>query len=298
MTTRTKGPGAGFGWLTRGIDVACRHPGPLLKGAAVLLAACLLPSLAMLPFQVHAVQSGAQASPSLFRGLMLLSMVLGLLVVPLYAGYLQVIDAAERGQPARARDIFRPYAQGQAPRLIGYALLLVVIYFALMVLAVLVAGGGIAGWYMQVIAAQANHLPPPGLPAGFMVFLALFTVLWLFMMGFYAISLGQVSLGNRSVFGSLGDGLVGALKNALPLIVFALGLLLASIVAAIAIALLILVVTLLAKLVGGWLVLVVAIPLYIAMALAMYATMFGVMYHLWRDVCGDAVPPDMAPAAI
>jgi hypothetical protein len=298
MTTRSKGPGAGFGWLTRGIDVARRHPRPLLGGAGLLLVACLLPSLATLPFQFHAMQPGAQPNPVVFGGLMLFSMLLGLLVVPLYAGYLQVIDAAERGQRPRARDIFKPYAQGQAPRLIGYALVLMVVFVALFALVLLAAGGGLVGWYMQAIAAQANHLPPPGLPAGFMSTFALLMVLWLFLMGFYAISLGQVSLGNRSVLGSIGDGVTGALKNVLPLLVFALSLTLVWIVATIALVLLVLVVGLLAKLVGMWLVFVLAIPLYILMVLAMYAVMFGVMYHLWRDVCGDDAAAGLAPAAI
>jgi hypothetical protein len=30
----------------------------------------------------------------------------------------------------------------------------------------------------------------------------------------------------------------------------------------------------------------------------MYAVMFGVMYHLWRDVCGDDAAAGLAPAAI
>ncbi|MGN2254168.1 hypothetical protein ACFWZ4_12370 [Frateuria sp. GZRe12] len=298
MTTRSKGPGAGLGWLTRGIDVAFRHPRPLMGGAGLLLVACLLPSLATLPFQWHAMQPGAQPNPVMFGGLMLFSMLLGLLVVPLYAGYLQMVDAAARGQRPHARDIFKPYAQGQAPRLMGYALVLMAVFVALFALVLLAAGGGLVGWYMQAIAAQANHLPPPGLPAGFMSTFALLMVLWLFMMGFYAISLGQVSLGNRSVFGSIGDGVAGALKNVLPLLVFALSLVLVWIVATIALVLLVLVVGLLAKLVGMWLVFVLAIPLYVLMVLVMYAVMFGMMYHLWRDVCGDDAATGLAPAAV
>ncbi|MGN2241880.1 hypothetical protein ACFWZU_00065 [Frateuria sp. GZRR33] len=298
MTTRSNGPAAGFGWLARGIEVARRHPGPLLGGAALLLVTCLLPSLVTLPYQLHAMQPGVQASPAMLGGLMLLSMLFGLLVFPLYAGYLQVIDAAERGQRARARDIFKPYAQGQALRLIGYALLMIVVYVALAALVLMAAGGGLAGWYMQAMTAQLNHVPPPALPAGFMTTVALLALLGLFMMGFYAISLGQVSLGQRSVFGSLGDGVVGALKNVLPLLVFALSMLLVWIVASIALVLLVLVVTLLAKLVGLWLVFALAIPLYIAMVVAIYAVMFGVMYHLWRDVCGSAAPPAMASVAV
>lgn len=126
--------------------------------------------------------------------------------------------------------------------------------------------------------------------------MALFTVLCLFMMGFYSISLGQITLRQRSVFGAIGDGIVGALKNLLPLLVFALSFLLVGVVAIIAIALVAFLLALLGKLVGVWLVLVLMIPFYIAVMLLMFTMTFGAMYHLWRDVCGDGITPDMAPA--
>ena len=109
-------------------------------------------------------------------------------------------------------------------------------------------------------------------------------------MGVYSISLGQVALGGRSVLGAIGDGLVGSLKNVLPMLVFAVSLVVAWIVAGIALAIFVVVATLLAKLVGAWLLIVVLVPIYIVLVLAMFAVMFGAMYHLWRDVCGDATP--------
>ncbi|WP_266183224.1 hypothetical protein [Dyella humicola] len=296
MTTRSKGPAAGFGWLTNGIRVSFRHPKPLLGGAALLVVACLLPTLITLPMQFHAMRAGTPQSPATFGWIMAISMLLGLLIAPLYAGYLQVVDAAERGLPARARDIFKPYRQGEAWRVIGLGLAIGVIYVAVLGIVIAATGGGIAGWYMQVLTAQATHQPPPGLPNGFGILMTLFTVLGLFMLGFYAISLGQVSLGHRSVFGAIGDGIVGALKNLLPLLVFAVSLALVWIVVIIAFALVALLLALLGKLVGPWLMFVLIIPLYVALVLAMFAVMFGVMYHLWRDVCGDDIVPDMAPA--
>ncbi len=296
MTTRFKGPSAGFGWLKNGISVGFRHPKPLLGGAAFLMVACLLPALITMPMQFHAISAGTPQSPATFGWMMALSMLFGLLIVPLYAGYLQVVDAAERGLPARARDIFKPYQQGEAWRLIGFGLTIGVVYVAVLGIIIAVSGGGIAGWYMQVLAAQATHQPPPGWPQGFGIAIALFTVLVLFMLGFYAISLGQIALGRRSVFGAIGDGIVGALKNVLPLLVFAVSLVLAWIAVAIAIGLVALLLALLGKLVGPWLIIVLVIPLYVAMALTMFGVMFGVMYHLWRDVCGDDIVPDMTPA--
>jgi hypothetical protein len=294
MTTRSKGPLAGFGWLNRGISVSYRHPKPLFGGAAFLLLAALLPSLITLPMQLHAINAGTPLSPATFGWATVGSMLLGLLLVPLYAGYLQVIDAAEHGRPARARDIFKPYRQGEALRVIGYGLALIVVYIAILAIVIAATGGGIVSWYMQVLTTQASHQPPPALPHGFGITIALFVVLGIFMMGFYAISLGQVALRQRSVFGAIGDGLIGALKNLLPLLVFAVSLVLAWIVAAIAIVIVAALLALIGKLVATWLVFVLIVPLYIAFLLMMFTVMFGVMYHLWRDVCGDDIVTGMA----
>lgn len=289
MTTRSKGPLAGFGWLARGIKVGLRHPRPLLGGAALLLLACLLPSLLTLPMRLHAMHTGTPPTAAAVGWTMAGSMLLGLLIMPLYAGYLQVIDAAERGVPARARDIFGPYRDGDALRLIGFGLLMLLVYAAVVVIVVAAAGGGLIHWYMQVLTAPVSQPPALGLPDGFMTAIALFIVLGLFMTGVYAISLGQVALRRRGVFGALADGLAGALKNVLPLVSFALSLVLAWLVVGIAVMLIALLLALLGKLAGGWLVLALAAPLYIVLLLAMFAVMFGVMYHLWRDVCDEGV---------
>lgn len=290
MTTRSKGPLAGFDWLKRGISVGYRHPKPLLGGAALLVLACLLPSLITLPLQYFTLREGAQPSFASFGGITAISMLLSLLVVPLYAGYLQVIDAAEQGLPARARDIFKPYRQGDALRLIGYGLAVILLYVAMFGLIIAVAGGGIANWYMQAMAAQIGHRPPPGLPDGFGLMIALFMLLGLWMTGFYAISLGQVALRRRNVVGAIGDGIAGALKNLLPLLVFAVSSLLAWLVVAIVLVLAVLLLALIGKLLSPWLVIVLLVPIYVAMMLAMFAMMFGVMYYLWRDVCGGDDP--------
>ncbi|MBS0432406.1 MAG: hypothetical protein JSS21_08410 [Proteobacteria bacterium] len=296
MTTRAKGPLSGFGWLQRGIGVGFRHPKPIFGGAGFLLLACLVPSLITLPLQFQMRTAGASPNLVIFGGIMVVSMLIGLLIVPLYAGYLQVIDAAERGLPTRARDIFNPYRQGEAVRLIGYGLALIAIYIAVLAVVIAATGGGIARWYMQVLSAQANHQLPPGLPPGFGIAMALLTVFGLFMMGFYSVSLGQIALRRRGVFHAIGDGVMGALKNLLPLIVLAVTLVLAWIVVMIAFAILAVLLALLGKLVGAWLMLLLVIPLYIALLLVVLTVMFGVVYYLWRDVCGGDPASGMAPA--
>lgn len=294
MTTQSKGPWAGFGWLQRGISVGFRHPKPIYGGAIILLLLVMVPSLAMLPFQFHVAATGAPPNPTLFTGIMAGSMLLGLLLVPLYAGYLQVIDAAERGLPAGIGGIFNLYRHGGALRVIGYGVALVVIYLALVGIVILAAGHGIVSWYMQVLAAQTSHVPPPGLPQGFGIAMALFTVMALFMMGFYSVSLGQVALGDRSVLNAIGDGFLGALKNLLPLIVLAISLIVAWIVLLVVFVIVGFIIGMLGVFVGKWLLFALLIPMYIVLGLVVFAVMFGVMYHLWRDVCGGDTLPGTA----
>ena len=297
MTTRSNGPLAGFGWLQKSVDIAYRHPKPVFGGAAILMLLSVLPALLVVLMQFHSIHPGTPASPTEIVGIMAGPALLSLLIIPIYAGYLQVIGAAEQDLPARARDVLKPYRNGEAWRIIGYGLAMMLIYYALITGVIVVSSGGdIAAWYMQLMVAQANHLPPPPVPSGFGIMMALLALVGLLMLGFYAISLGQVALGGRSVFGAIGDGAVGALKNVLPLLVLALSVIVAFIVAAIVIAILAAVIILLGKLVGAWLMFLLLIPLYIAFLLLMQVVMFGVMYAIWRSTCGDDMASDAMPS--
>jgi sensor histidine kinase YesM len=247
--------------------------------------------------QFSAAKAGVPLSPGTFGWIMAIPMLFSLLLMPLYAGYLQLVDAAERELPASASDIFKPYRQGEALRLIGYAVAVILLYVAISGLIIVATGGGLASWYMQAMIAQPNQqLPPPTLPPGFGISMILFMLFFLFLSGFYAISLGQVALNRRNAFGAIGDGVIGALKNMLPLLVFAVSALLGWIGVAIVLILLVGLLALIGKLVGTWLVVVLLIPVYIALVLVMFSAMFGVMYYLWRDVCSDDIVPDVAEA--
>jgi hypothetical protein len=293
MALRSRGPLAGLGWLKRAIHLGHGNPKATFGGAALLCVAMLVPMLISLPMELDALRAGGQPSPTMMFVAMALSAVAGLLLVPAYAGYLRVIDAAERGRPVRAQDVFAPYRQGEVLRFVGYGLAMFVVYMAMVAIVIAATGGGIARWYMQLLTAQAGgQVAVPALPADFGLAMALFGGLGLLVMGIYAISLGQVALGGRSVLGAIGDGVVGSLKNVLPLLVFVVAAVLAWIVVAIVFALAAVGLSLLGKLVGLWLVFVLMVPLYIALMLVVFVVMFGVMYHLWRDVCGD----DAAPA--
>lgn len=305
MTTRSNRSPAGYEWLTRGIRVGFAHPRPIYVSAALMLVVSMLPALFTLPYQLHLSAAGTPPSLTTLGVLEACSIVVSLLLVPINAGFLQVIDAAERGLPARARDIFNPYRNGEAGRLIGFgvAYMLIMIVVMALVVGIMMAafGSDIVHWYGEVLQAQASRAPPPPLPGGFGIGMTLTMLAFIPLMGFYAIGFGQVALNRRPVFGALRDGVAGAFGNLLPLFVLALCTALVFAIAMIAFVvvfmLLILLVVGLAKLVGTWLLvlLVLLIPVAIAALLLEIAVIYGILYHTWRDVCGDDTTPPPVP---
>src|SRR3546814_2811548 len=126
--------------------------------------------------------------------------------------------------------------------------------------------------------------------------MALCTLAGLFFGGFYTIGFGQVALRGRSVGSALADGVAGTLKNVL------IGLLaVVAFVGFFAFALVAMLVILLLAAIGGLvhpvLAALLAAPVYFGALLVLYVVMFGVMYFMWRDVCGEGgdappLPPD------
>jgi hypothetical protein len=298
MQLRAMGPGSGWSWLKRGINLGARNPKAIFGAAALLMLVALVPS---------ALQLGAQFGLGLQGGALL--GVVGLatlasvvLMPPLVGGFLRIIDATEHGRPAHPTALFDVFKQGQgAGRLIGFGLLMTVIYVVVFALVLRLAfGEGFFDWYWQVmnLATQQHgaidpHAVPPmpeGMSGHIGRVMAFGIVFVLFIGGVYAIGFGQIALSSRSIGGALVDGVVGAFKNLLPILVlaicsFGLGLLLM-----IGVGLLVALLAVVGGLVHPALSLLLALPVYLGMLLVIYVVMFGVIYHLWRDVCGEEPP--------
>ncbi len=284
MSTRAMGPLAGIRWLKTGINLGRINAKAIFGAATLVLVGTLLPSAITYP-----LQKAVATDPRIFGIIMLISMLAGLLLAPLIGGFFSVIDAAENGRPAKATDVFALYRRGAFARMVGFGFGMLVLYAIAMGLVFAVVGTGIVHWYMAVLAAQANHHPAaiPSLPAGFGAAMALGSVLWLLIAGVYAIALGQAALAGRTALDALRDGLLGSLKNLLPLLVLVIVGFFAMLVFILVLGLLVMLLALLGKLVGTWLMIVLVVPLYIAMFLALYVVMFGAMYAMWRDICAD-----------
>lgn len=294
MTTRANGPLAGIAWLRRGFNSGRHNPRAIFGGAALIMVAALIPGF--LQAFAHAVLKPGPGAATIIAALTTVLAVV--LLGPLMGGYLRVVDRSERGEPAQAADVIAPFRNAHdAKRLIGFSFIMLLVQLGALSLLFALFGHALQNlqdWYLRV-AELLQHatpdkpaqLPPP--PDGLGGLFSLGGLFALFVAAVFAVGFGQVALQGRNLGAALVDGLAGAARNLLPLLVMA----------AVAFALMMaagVVLVLVAGILGllhPVLAVAVFLPLYMVFVLVMYVVMFGVMYHLWRDVAGD--PP--APAA-
>lgn len=293
MTTHAMGPLAGLSWLKRAINLGRHNARAVFGGAALLMVVALVPSVIQLALQ-SLLKPDTNGSLVIAAALTLFSIVL---LPPLVGGYLRLIHASESGRPAQASDVLAPLRnRSDAVRLIGFGLLMTAIYLMVALAVIKLFGEGLIEWYLQVLALSQQGGAPdasalPALPDGFGRVLGLGSLLALFLSGVYAIGFGQVALTARSIGGAIGDGLVGTLKNLLPMLVLAVVVFLASILLGLVLGLVLGLLAVIGGLVHPALSVALVLPLYIALLVVLYVVMFGVMYYFWRDVCGEAPPP-------
>ncbi|QOD91170.1 hypothetical protein H2514_00285 [Lysobacter sp. CW239] len=289
MTTRAMGPMAGIGWLTRALNLGRNNPKAIFGGVALLTLTMLVAAVAGAMLQAGIVMVLGNSISAMVAGMAVMMVVVVVLMAMLLVGFLRLIDAVESGRPARALGVFAGFGDLAASlRTIGFFVLLAIVQNLLLLGLLSVLASDVIGWYVQAMqASMAGGAPPEltSLPNGLGIASVLMLVIGLVFYGVQAVGLCQIALRGRGVFGAMADGFAGAVKNLLPLLVFVLACLVAMVVLAIAVFLLAMLIGLIGKFVGVWLAIVLAVPLYFAAMLAMYAVMFGAMYHLWRDVC-------------
>ncbi len=302
MTTRAMGPMAGIGWLTRALNLGRNNPKAIFGGVALLAIAMLAATFAGVLLQAGIVMALGSSVTAMVVGMAVMMVIVLVLMAMLLVGFLRLIDAVENGRPARALGVFAGF--GDLPtsvRTIGFFVLLAIVQNLLLVGLLSVLAADVIGWYAQLMQASMMGGAPAeltSLPNGLGIASMVLLVVGLVFYCVQAVGLCQIALRGRGVFSALADGFVGAVKNLLPLLVLLVAGLLALAVLAIAVLLLGVLIGLLGKFVAGWLAIALAVPLYLAAMLAVYAVMFGVMYHLWRDVCGGGSDHAVMPEAL
>jgi hypothetical protein len=295
MTTKAVGPVKGWDWLMRAVNLGRNNPKAIFGATAWVALVALIPTAIQL-----CLQYVFRASPSAIMSVIGVTTLFSILLYPLLiGGLLRVIDAAENGRPTRAAAVFDTFRSGQgAGRLVGFGLLMTAIYIGLFLVVIYLFGQDFMHWYWNLITtAQSNPGATPqmdSLPAGFGKVMALGSLVALFMGGVYAIGFGQVANGGRGVFEALSDGMAGTAKNVLPIVLLAAIAFIAYLVLVVVVVIVALVISLIGA-ISKALAVVLAIPVVLAFVVGLYVVLFGIMYYMWRDICGDAASP-AAPA--
>ncbi|MFS8138494.1 MAG: hypothetical protein ACMG50_10255, partial [Thermomonas sp.] len=227
MTTRAVKPGRGWGWLQQAINLGRHNPRAIFGAAALMALVALIPSVLQIVLQLV-----FKENPTATMAVMAITTVLSMVVTTLLiGGLLRVIHAAENGQPTHATAIFDTFRDRHLRgRLIGFGVLMMVIYLGVFIAVISLFGGDFMRWYWELItSAQAMQaaggaVAPPNMadvPDGLGRIMAIGSLFALFMGGVYAIGFGQVALGGRRVGDAFVDGLRGTVKNVLPIVVLA-----------------------------------------------------------------------------
>ncbi len=290
MTTRAMGPAAGWHWLKHGINLGRHNPKAIFGAVGLVALVALIPSLIQL-----LLTQGLKLGPETVLSVVGLTTLLSIVVYPLLiGGVLRVIDASENGRPTHATAVFDTFKPDHgAGRLIGFGVLLTVLYIAAFVAVIGLFGKDFFGWYLQVIStamqAQAPTMPAtlPAMPEGLGLVMAFGTLVGLFFGGVYAIGFGQVALGGRGIGEALADGVKGTLKNVLPIVLAAIIVIVGFIVIALVFGLVGMLVAVIGNLLHPTVGMLLLAPLYIGFLLVLYVVMFGAMYFMWRDVAGQ-----------
>lgn len=288
--TRAMNAMAGLDWLKRGINLGRNNPVAIFGGAALLLVAVFAVAL------VAVLVAGAMAAmlADSVAGMAIVGLLVGVLVLVvmgmLMVGYWRLIDAVENARPARVADVFSGLGDmATSLRLIGLLVLMAIVQNVIVFGLLSVFAGGVITWYLQLMQSQAVADPAAmmaGLPAGLGFAYLLMMVVGMLFFAIQSVAIGQISLRGRGVLGAFGDGAAGALKNVLPLLVLFVAYVVAAIVLAVIAVIVALAVGLLGKLLGMWFTVLIGVSMYLVLMLALCVVAFGVMYHLWRDICG------------
>ena len=293
MSTHARSPAAGWSWLMQAVNIGRSNPRAVFGAVALLALVGLVPSVIQL-----VLQSGLGLGTTASLGVMAACTLAMVVVYPLLiGGVLRVIDAAEHGRPTHAAALFDTFRAGSgAGRLVGFGVAMFVAYLVLFVAVVALFGQDFSAWYMELLTASTQNDPAAqakvlqDIPDGFGTMMALGTLAGLFFSGIYAIGFGQVALAGRGVGSALADGVAGTLKNVLPILLLAMVVFAGFLVFALAMAMVISLLGMVGGLVHPALAVLLAAPVYLGGLLMMYMVMFGVMYFMWRDVCGEAAP--------
>ena len=306
MRARSVPLGTMFGWVPATFRLVTRHFGAWSLASVITLFVALLLALPMLVYlfmTMPALGSPGVPPPQDLTGLWIAYAIFivtaMVLMPPLLAGWFRLCAAADRGEAISGTSVLSAYGdRGVWLRMIVFALIGMLVYFAVIGLLALLFGDAFAG-LMAMQAAQDAALatgsppPPPDMALlgkvllMYVVALPLLVVLQLI----YMAGLAEVSLRPTSAPGAFAEAAGGVLRNLLKLLLFLfclwMGLSMVLLVVVLVVGVVIAGLMLLSPVAG----MVVAGIAYVALLTFVYPLMFAGHYYLWKDMLGGEEPP-------
>lgn len=296
-----------FGWIPATFSLVKRNFGAMSVASLLNLCVVLVMLLPMFYVMYRAIGSGAMADPTnpfgadmgMILGMYGVLVVVGLLLMPpLMAGWFRLCENADRGAAIAGTDIFRPYSD--VPlwlRLIGFVLLIFVLYMLVFAVLGVAFSGAIAGM-MKMQAAQnaaifsGQPAPPPSMAAlsGILLLYVVAMPLMFLLQFVYLVGLAEVSLRATPVLAAFKDALATVLRNALKLLVFMFVIGIVGLVVGFLLALIVGVIVAALAMISPALMVVAMLLLYIPMLLVMYPLMFSFNYAAWKSMLGSEPP--------
>lgn len=280
----------GIAWIRSAFNTLRAHPGPITGAVSWLILAVMVP----VGIQIIAELKLPAGSTAFFAAQAISSLVMVLVSSVLIAGGLRTIDTVARGGAARATAVFDVLSDpGLVTRAILFALMVLGITIALMVTVLTALGPDMLAWYAkaatQSMGSPALATPPVARSAWLPVLLGFAGIV--VISGLNTFGYAQVALGRKGAGAAFASGLQATSRN-IPAILVNMILTVVLLVAlSIPAVLLIMLFTFIGALVHQVVATLLLVALVLMALVALYALMFCIMYHAWRDVFGDPEVP-------
>ena len=312
MSAQSVSIGAMFGWVIDSFKLFKKNFRAFMSASLITLVLLVLMCLPMLlvmmsnmsDMMTNSMGGAMPANAMPFAGDMTtfytmyaITIAVSLLALPpVFIGWFKLCQDIDQNKTVSGFDILKPFGNTQLwLRGIGFALLWLVVYAAVLGLFVLAFWGAISDLMQQTNAQQAailagNTPAPPDFPVslvfGYFAFIGIATFLqFVYMVGFT-----EISLRPTSPMEAMKQAAIGVFKNALKLllILFCVGTVfyIAMLIISLILGLIIVVLSFIHPVVGA----IAAFALFLPFMLCLYPLIFSGHYFMWNGILGGNTP--------
>ena len=287
-----------FGMLIDGCKLVRRHLGKFMLAALLSLTAIIV--LALLFGMLLAFATGLNADAmaagnpdwTLLGSVYVVAILLGILLMPPFlAGWFDLCRKLAAGEPVSVMALFAPYGRrDQWKKLIVYSLLGLILYVAVHVLYMLIAGlFGINGDQLATFLRAQSGDPTAlaGLSGAFWAAYAGIIVLGVVLQSMFMLGFCQAALTESGAGDALKAGIAGALKNLLSILAFLLVFMVAVLVTAVLIGVLAALAIGLLSFLSKTMAFAIGVVLYVLIILLIYPLLFSFQFYLWKGILGN-----------